>query len=168
MRRAGVSTLEQVPGYLDEAFLPMGEQRFAVAPHHNRYAHHPGGRPHRLEQILSVREACSVALSVTKDYAVAREGRRRGVARVAVQPGLRGASVELGRRFDASLWLRFRNRHLALHPCLEPPRLCTTPSGPRPPGLVLKPKPELKTIPPSVHPWRTFLFGGKPDISTLR
>ena len=164
LRLAGIATLEAANRFLELHFIPEWEQRFSVAPRQARNAHRPLGREHRLEEILSVRAARKVA----QDHTVSWEGNRWGVSREDVRAGLRGARVEIERRLDGSHWLRFRGRYLRLRHCPESPPRAGSPSGLRPPGLpahrVSKPQ---KAAPPN-HPWRTFLYGRKPDISTLR
>lgn len=166
MRLAGIDTLEAANRFLELHFIPEWERRFTVAPRKSRNAHRPLGPEHRLEEILSVR----VARQVAQDHTVSWEGTRWGVRREQVRAGLRGAHVEIERRLDGSHWLRFRGRYLRLRHCPQPPPRATTPSGLRPPGLVAKKnkQPKPKYIPPPQHPWRTFLYGRKPDISTLR
>src|ERR1700674_2601850 len=166
MRLAGIDTLEAANRFLELHFIPEWERRFTVAPRKSRNAHRPLGPEHRLEQILSVR----VARQVAQDHTVSWEGTRWGVRREQVRAGLRGAHVEIERRLDGSHWLRFRGRYLRLRHCPQPPRRATSPSGLRPAGLVAKKnkQPKAKYIPPPQHPWRTFLYGRKPDISTLR
>ena len=169
MRVAGVRTREEANRFLVEVFLPFWEQRFAVPPRQSRDAHRPLGREHRLEQILSVRTARTVA----QDHTVTRDGQRWGVPREAVCAGLRGTRVEIEQRLDGSHWLRFRNRYLPLVACPAAAR-SASPSGLRPPGLAeRKGKPKPQYIPPPDHPWRrpwkrTLLLCQKPDISTLR
>src|SRR6202161_1415918 len=165
MRLAGIATIEAANHFLEVRFLPEWEQRFAVAPRHPRNAHRRLGREHRLEEILSVRAARRVA----DDHTVSWGGNRWGVAREEVCAGLRGAQVEIERRLDGSHWLRFRGHYLPLRHCPEPPSRSDSPSGLRPPGLAAKKnkQPKPKYIPPPQHPWRTFLYGRKPDISTL-
>jgi transposase len=174
MRLAGIATIEAANHFLEVRFLPEWEQRFTVAPRNARNAHRRLGREHCLEEILSVRAARQVA----DDHTVSWEGNRWGVAREEVCAGLRGAAVEIERRLDGSHWLRYRGHYLHLHPCPEPVRQSTSPSGLRPPGLVEQtPRPKNKIKPqyhvPADHPWRkpwkrTFLSCEKPDISTLR
>jgi hypothetical protein len=166
MRLAGIDTLEAANRFLELRFIPEWEQRFTVAPRKPRNAHRRLGPDHRLEEILSVR----VARQVAQDHTVSWEGNRWGVSREEVRAALRGARVEIERRLDGSHWLRFRGRYLRLRDCPEPPSRATSPSGLRPPGLVAKKnkQPKPKYIPPLQHPWRTFLYGRKPDISTLR
>lgn len=173
MRLAGVNTLVQANDFLSLVFVPFWERRFTVVPRSPRDAHRPLGRDHRLEEILSVR----VARTVANDHTVSWDGQRWGLGRESVCAGLRGARVAIERRLDGSHWLRFRSRYLPLHPCPAAPR-SASPSGLRPPGLAdQKPKPptriKTKYSPPPNHPWRkpwkrTFLFCRKPDISTLR
>ncbi len=170
MRLAGVNTPAQANDFLQEVFVPFWEQRFAVAPRSSHSAHRPLGREHRLEQILSVR----VARTVANDYTVRWDGERWGVAREQVRAGMRGARVEVERRLDGRHWVRFRGHYLPLLPCPVAPPASASPFGLRPPGLAeAKPKPQTKIktkyIPPPDHPWRrTFLPCRKPDISTLR
>lgn len=163
LRLAGIASIEAANRFLELRFLPAWEQRFTVASRQPRNAHRRLGPEHHLEEILSVR----VARKMAQDHTVSWDGDRWGVPREEVCAGLRGAPVEIERRLDGSHWLRFRGRYLPLRHCPEPPR-AASPSGLRPPGLpahrVSKPQ---KPVPPN-HPWRTFQYGRKPDISTLR
>jgi transposase len=164
MRLAGVSTIEQANRFLQEVFVPFWEQRFTVVPRQSQDAHRSLGR-YRLEQILSVRESRSVA----QDYTVRWAGQRWAIPRAEVRPGLRGARVQVERRLDGSVWVRFRDGYLSLTPCPAAAAvLAASPCGLRPPGLAAKTKPKTKYIPPPTHPWkRTLLLGRKADISTL-
>ena len=165
LRLAGVSTIEQANRFLQEVFVPFWEQRFTVVPRQSQDAHRSLGR-YRLEQILSVREARSVA----NDYTVRWAGQRWAIPRAEVRPGLRGARVQVERRLDGSVWVRFRDGYLSLQLCPAAAAvLAASPSGLRPPGLAAKTKRKTKYVPPPTHPWkRTLLLGRKADISTLR
>jgi hypothetical protein len=173
MRVAGINTLERANRFLEIRFWPWWEKRFTVEPAQSSPAHRRLERSHRLEEILSVR----VARTVACDHTVSWNGQRWGVRREDVCAGLRGARAEIERRLDGRHWLRFRGRYLPLVACPAAPR-SASPSGLRPPGLAdRKPKPptKIKThySPPPDHPWRkpwkrTFLPCTKPDISTLR
>lgn len=168
MRLAEIATLEAANRFLEITFWPFWETRFMVRPVQSSDAHRRLEHTQRLEQILSVRVARSVAF----DHTVRWNGERWGVSREQVCTGLRGARAEIERRLDGTHWLRFRGRYLALHPCPQAPR-SARPGGRRPEGVAdRKPKPKTnikpKHIPPRDHPWRTFQFGRKPDISTLR
>jgi hypothetical protein len=173
MRLAEISTLQQANRFLEITFWPFWDQRFAVPAAQNSDAHRSLQRAQRLEQILSVR----VARTVASDHTVSWDGQRWGLRREEVCAGLRGARAEIERRLDGTHWLRFRGRYLSLSPCPNASRPAS-PSGLRPPGLAGQ-KPKLpnriktKYSPPADHPWRkpwkrTFLSCKKPDISTLR
>jgi hypothetical protein len=164
LRLAGIDTIEAANHFLETRFLPEWEQRFTVAPRNPRNAHRRFGREHRLEEILSVR----VARKVADDHTVSWEGTRWGVPREEVCAGLRGAPVEIERRLDGSHWLRFRGRYLRLRHCPEPTPRAVSPSGLRPPVLTAKQLSRVHKSAPPNHPWRTFQYGRKPDISTLR
>lgn len=173
MRLAGIDTLPAGNRFLDITFWPWWEEHFAVAPTNRVDAHRRLERAHRLEEILSIRAARTVA----SDHTVSWQGQHWGVPRQDVCMGLRGARAEIEKRLDGSYWLRFRGRYLPLVACPRAPR-SATPSGLRPPGLAdrqptAKTNPKPKYIPAPDHPWRkswkrTFLNCQKPDISTLR
>src|ERR1700739_203194 len=164
MRLTGIDSIEAANHFLEMRFLPEWEQRFTVAPRNPRNAHRRLGREHRLQEILSVRAARKVA----QDHTVSWEGNRWGVPREEVCAGLRGAPVEIERRLEGSHWLRFRNRYLRLRHCPEPAARAVSPSGLRPPVLTANQQSRVYKSAPPNHPWRTFQYGRKPDISTLR
>ncbi len=164
MRLAGIDSLEAANHFLETRFLLEWEKRFTVAPRTPRNAHRRMGREHRLEEILSVR----VARQVADDHTVSWDGDRWGVPREEICAGLRGAQVEIERRLDGSHWLRFRNRYLRLRHCPKPAPRAVSPSGLRPPVLTAKQQSRVYKSAPPNHPWRTFQYGRKPDISTLR
>src|SRR5216684_6592111 len=164
LRLAGIDTLEAANHFLETRFLPEWEQRFTVLPRNPRNAHRRLGREHRLEEILSVRGARKVA----QDHTVSWDGNRWGVPREEVCAGLRGAEVEIERRLDGSHWLRFRGRYLRLRHCPEPVPRAASPSGLRPAVLAANPLSRTYKSALPNHPWRTFQYGRKPDISTLR
>ena len=168
MRLAEIDTLEKANRFLEITFWPFWNQRFTVQPAQNSNAHRRLERTHRLPEILSVR----VARTVAADHTITWNGTRWGLRREDVCAHLRGARAEIEKRLDGSHWLRWGNRRLPLHPCPAAAR-SASPSGLRPTGLAdRKPKHPTQTKthhgPPPNHPWRTFLFGRKPDISTLR
>src|SRR6202163_3046124 len=102
MRLAGIASLEAANHFLQTRFVPEWEQRFTVAPRNARNAHRRLGQEQRLEEILSVR----VARTVAQDHTVSWDGNRWGVVREEVCAGLRGAAVEIERRLDGSHWMR--------------------------------------------------------------
>ena len=173
MRLQQITNLEQANRFLELTFWPFWEQRFVRQPALAVNAHRSLDRSHRLEEILSVREARTVAA----DHTVLWNGQRWGLWREDACAGLRGARVEIERRLDGSHWLRFRARYLPLHRCPAAPP-AATPSGLRPTGVAEQKTKSLthtktKSIPSPDHPWRkpwkrTFLPCRKPDIPTLR
>ena len=175
MRLTGIASIAGANHFLETCFIPQWEKRFTVAPRNPRNAHRPLDAKQRLEEILSVR----VGRQVADDHTVSWDGHRWGVPREEVCAGLRGAQVEIERRLDGSHWLRYRGRYLRLRHCPAPLQLSASPSGLRPAGLAEqtpKRKHNIKSKHhvPAHHPWkrkpwkRTFLYGRKPDISTLR
>jgi transposase len=164
MRLAGIDSIEGANHFLETHFLPEWEERFTVAPRNPRNAHRRLGREHRLEEILSVR----VVRKMANDHTVSWDGHRWGVPREEICAGLRSAQVEIERRLDGSHWLRFRNRYLRLRHCPEPPPRAVSPSGLRPPGLTANQLSRVHKSAPPDHPWRTFQYGRKADISNLR
>src|SRR5438094_1554626 len=164
MRLAGIDSIAAANHFLEMRFLPEWEERFTVAPRRPRNAHRRLDRDQRLEEILSVR----VGRQVADDHTVSWHGNRRGVPREEVCAGLRGAQVEIERRLDGSHWLRFRGRYLRLRHCPTATPRAVSPSGLRPSGLTANPLSKVYKSAPPNHPWRTFQYGRKPDISTLR
>lgn len=169
MRVAGLDRLEAANRFLHLTFLPAWNQRFTVRPRQPADAHRRLEREHRLEEILSVR----VARTVASDYTMKWQGQRWGVPREAVCAGLRGARVQIERRLDGSTWLRFRDRYLPVRLCAEAAPSLTAVSLRLTADSQPHPAPRKKHHPPLEHPWRkpwkrTFLLGREPDISTLR
>jgi transposase len=164
MRLAGIDNLAAANHFLEMRFLPAWEERFTVAPRNPRNAHRRLDLGQRLEEILSVR----VGRQVADDHTVSWDGHRWGVPREEVCAGLRGAQVEIERRLDGSHWLRFRGRYLRLRHCPAATPRAVSPCGLRPPGLTAPTLSKVYKSAPPNHPWRTFLYGRKPDISTLR
>jgi hypothetical protein len=92
MRVGQITALEQANRFLEITFWPFWEQRFTVKLAWSSDAHRPLQQGHRLEEILSVRMARSVAC----DHTVKWNGQRWGVPREHVCVGLRGARAEDG------------------------------------------------------------------------
>jgi hypothetical protein len=164
MRLAGIASIAAANHFLETRFIPQWEGRFSVAPRNPRNAHRRLDPEQRLEEILSVR----VGRQVADDHTVSWDGHRWGVPRDEVCAGLRGAQVEIERRLDGSHWLRFRGRYLRLRYCPAPAPHAVSPSGLRPAGLTAHTLSKVYKSAPPNHPWRTFQYGRKQDISTLR
>jgi hypothetical protein len=165
MRLAGIRSANQANQFLENQFLPEWNERFTEPARRSRDAHRPLRRTHHLEAILSFRQPRIVA----NDYTVHWHGQRWAIPRAQVQAGLRGARVEVERRLDDSVWLRFRGRYLSLVACstmqAQPSLAAKVRAKPKAKNKGRK----NKLIPPPDHPWRrTFLSRRKPDISILR
>ena len=138
---------------------------FTEPARRSRDAHRPLRRTHHLEAILSFREPRTVA----NDYTVHWHGQRWAIPRAQVQAGLRGARVEVERRLDDSVWLRFRGRYLTLVACSTMQAQSSLAAKVRAKPKTKNKRRKNKHIPPTDHPWRrTFLSRRKPDISILR
>jgi hypothetical protein len=164
MRLTGIDSIAAANHFLETRFLPQWEERFSVAPRNPRNAHRRLDGGQRLEEILSVR----VGRTVADDHTVSWDGHRWGVPREEVCAGLRGAQVEIERRLDGSHWLRFRGRYFHPRYCPAAAPRAVSPCGLRPPGLTANALSKVYKSAPANHPWRTFQYGRKQDISTLR
>ena len=157
LRLAGAGTLAQANAYLEREFLPAWEGRFTVAPANPTDAHRPLRREHDLAAILSVVEE----RVVTNDYTLRYQGKSYQIARADLGGGLRGAKVQVEKRLDATVAVRFRGRYLTVSVCVPPsppnpvrPRVGTpqkaSPSHPRSRGWMegfsLQPSPPLWKI----------------------
>jgi len=91
MRLAEIATVEQANRYLEITFWPFWDERFTAQPAQTRDAHRSLQRTQRLEQILSVR----VARTVAPDHTVSWKGERWGARREEVCAGPRGARAEI-------------------------------------------------------------------------
>jgi hypothetical protein len=100
MRWAEINTLEAANRFLEITYWPSWQERFAVQPAQSRDAHRRLERAHRLEQILSVR----VARTVASDHTVSWKAQRWGVRREDVCAGLRGAAGGARRNPAAARW----------------------------------------------------------------
>jgi len=124
MRKAGVRTCEEANAYLEQEYLPLWNRRFTQEPAQATDAHRPLDREHDLAAILSQVESRVVA----NDYTLRYDKKLYQIARAAIRPGLRGARVRVEKRRDGQLWVRFRDRYLAVSACEVRPQ----PAAPRP------------------------------------
>jgi len=175
MRVAGVSTREDANRFFNEVFLSQYE-RFTHAPREAKDAHRSMKR-FDLDSVLSLRDT----RLVTADYTLSLNGQRWAIGKRDVVPGLRLSRVTVETRLDGTRWVRFKTQRLPLSATTA--AAAPNPSGLRSPGPATdsRPLPKGKWRPPKDHPWRkqihtqataqlakrTFLLGGKADISTL-
>jgi transposase len=113
LRIAGVSRLEAANRYLEEEYLPLWNRRFTTEPAKAANAHRPLLPEHDLAAILShVEERV-----VTNDYTLRYDGQFYQIARADIRPGLRSGVVRVEKRWDGSVWVRFRDRYVTVTPC---------------------------------------------------
>ena len=86
MRRAGVCSLEQANGYLEESYLPSWNRRFTVATANPTDAHRRLRAEHDLAAILSQVEE----RVVTNDYTIRYQGKIYQIGREEIRAGMRG------------------------------------------------------------------------------
>src|SRR5260370_26832402 len=104
MRLEQIATLEQANRFLEMTFWPDWQQRFAVPPAAASNAHRPLERTQRLEEILSVR----VARTVAADHTVSWQGQRWGLWRGERCRGLRRGHVGVEKRLASNQPPRLR------------------------------------------------------------
>jgi transposase len=127
LRIAGVSSLEAANSYLEEEYLPLWNRRFTAEPAKAANAHRPLLPEHELTAILShVEERV-----VTNDYTLRYDGQFYQIARADIRPGLRGGVVRVERRWDGSVWVRFRDRYVTVTPCATRPQPLQTERAPK-------------------------------------
>jgi transposase len=108
MRLKGICRLEEANRYLEEEFLPEWESRWTVQAKSGVDAHRPVYRGMDLLSIFSVREE----RTVKRDYTVQWKNRTFQITKQAHPGGLRGGKVEVERRVDGTLTLRFKAGYL--------------------------------------------------------
>jgi Homeodomain-like domain len=140
LRKAVARTLEEANRYLELEYLPHWTTRFTCPPVNSTDAHRPLGREHNLAAILS----CVEERRVANDYTIRYNNKQYQITRADIRPGLRGASVRVERRWDETVWVRFRGSYLNVQVCEVPrsPRpLPTRPAGKITPKTTLDRRP---------------------------
>jgi hypothetical protein len=93
LRRVGAKDLGTANAYLEQAFLPLWNERFRCPPQLAGDAHRAVPKGMNLDSVLSIRES----RTVTADYTVRWQGVIYRVEREQVRVGMRGARVQLER-----------------------------------------------------------------------
>jgi len=165
-RLNGISTIAQANEFLKKKFIPMWNLKFTAKPATPANLHR-SRKEFDLEAILSRQHTRTVA----KDYTISFQNQLLLIHRKEIIAGLRGSKVIMEQRLDGSLRMRWRTRYLKSEPIERPHKTTKKKAGD---ALGLRPKTSpTKHKPGPDHPWRqphtrTFLFGRKEDISTLR
>jgi hypothetical protein len=118
LRKAGVTDLAGANRYLQQVYLPLWNKRFTCTPAKPHDAHRPLAPSHRLESILSVREA----RKITSDYTLRWRSQVWQIPRSEVRPGMRDGIAQVEERLDGSLAVTFRGRDVPVTECRLPTR----------------------------------------------
>lgn len=110
LRKVRAATLEQANAYLASTYLPEWNRRFAREPEPVGSAHRALDGKLDLASLLSRREVRSVA----QDYTLRWDGVLYRIPRPEIGGGRRGAKVEIERRLDGTVWMRWRTRCVLL------------------------------------------------------
>jgi len=110
---AGVTTMKHANQYLVEEFAPWWNGTLTVQPANPDNAHRPLDKHHDLAAILSHMETRRVA----NDYTIQFESEVYQIASKDVRAGLRGGDVQVEKRRDESIAVRFGTRYLAVSRC---------------------------------------------------
>jgi hypothetical protein len=129
LRVAGARTIEDANRHLEEQFLPWWNQHLVVSPANATDAHRPLGAEHNLAASLSRVET----RQVDNGYTFPLDGKKYRLLSSPMPAGLRGATVRIERRLDASLAVRFRDRYLNLEECAVAVK--AAPAPPKPPPV---------------------------------
>jgi hypothetical protein len=123
LRKAGVRSLEAANQYLEQQYLPLWNQRFAVQPSGEVDAHRPLGKDHRLASSLSHVETRVIG----HDYTLRYGGQLYQVAREHIQPRLRGQSVRVEQHLDGRLLVSAAEGELTVRRCEKAERVAAPP-----------------------------------------
>jgi transposase len=146
LRLAGITTLEAANAFLWDSYLAAHNARFAVEPCETSDAHRPLLPSQRLEQILSLR----LPRTVLSDFTIRFENRYfQLLAHQPVRVGA-GDKVEVERRLEGSLQVRFKQRYLNVKPIEGRPAAVPVP---RPSTPVVR-----RHRPVASHPWKQASF----------
>jgi hypothetical protein len=113
MRVARVKTPEQANAYLEQQYLPWWNQEKTVIPASPQDAHRRLEPHHDLQAILSHVES----RQVNQDYTIRFERHLYAIERADITTGLRGAVVQIEKRRDGPIAIRFRGRYLRYRMC---------------------------------------------------
>lgn len=115
LRKVRAQTLEEANAYLEKIYLPMWNQRFVCEPRQTGDAHRALDAKTDLDSVLSRVEQRTVA----QDYTVRWQAAAYQIRRQDISRGMRGAPAAIEQRGDGSVWMRWRQRVIALQRCLE-------------------------------------------------
>jgi hypothetical protein len=146
MRVHGISTLDEANRYLEEVYIPLWNERFAVEPAEPRNRHRKLSKRVDLERLF----AKTLTRSIANDFTIQYKARRLQISKRQARGIRPRQKVTIELRLDGSTRYRWRNRYLDLEvvaPTTKKPSTKTSKTAkPRPPFTPPKPSPD--------HPWR--------------
>jgi hypothetical protein len=143
LRVAGATTIQQANQYLQEEFVTWWNRKLSVVPRNTTNAHRTLSPEHNLHAILSAVES----RRVRNDYTVQYEKQRLQIQSQSIRTGLRGGSVDIERRLDGTLAMRFQGAYLSFADCSEssePAPQAKTTATKRQRGAKTKPSPKQR------------------------
>lgn len=117
LRQVGAHDLDSANRYLEQVYVPLWNRRFNREPRMAGDAHRALPADIDLDSVLSIR----LSRTVSQDHTVSWDGVIYGIARQQAARGMRGARVQVERRLDGSMWMRWRNQMLRLERCQVKP-----------------------------------------------
>lgn len=146
MRVAGIASMDQANRFLEEAFIPFWNGRFAVGPRESVDAHRPLPEGVDLMRLFAETDERVIA----QDFTFRFQNRCYQIEAHEAEGAMPQSRITLEQRLDGTLRFRWRERYLLPTPLLTRP---LTPEKPRP-APAQRPR-AGKPIPPH-HPWRRF------------
>lgn len=152
MRVRGIASLENANRFLDEAFVPFWNERFAVEPASAVDAHRPLPEEVDLLRLFAETET----RVIRNDFTLRYRNNHLQIRRSEADAAMPGSRVSIERRTDGSTRYRWNERYLALTPAaraeLHPAQPAVAAVAAVLPGpLAERPKP---LRPAADHPWR--------------
>ncbi len=145
MRVHGISTLDEANQYLEEVYIPLWNERFAVAPAEPRDVHRKLSKRVDLERLF----AETLTRSIGNDFTIRYKNRRLQILKHQARAIRPGQKVTIELRLDGSTRYRWKNRYLDLDVVAKAEKHRTaksTPSKRKPKCSPPKPGPD--------HPWK--------------
>jgi transposase len=149
MRLAGIRDIEAANDFLEDYYVPMFNERFAVEPACDIDVHRPC-QGFDLDAIFSHQET----RTIMADYTIQIDNQRYQIPKASAAPGMVKSKLTVERRLDDTLHLRWRGKYLQFDQVT--PRAAADAAalavGLRPParaaakGTAVTPRPD--------HPWK--------------
>lgn len=123
MRVAGVKTIEQANQYLEEDYQVWWDRELTVEPANVDDAHRQLDKSHNLAASLSHVET----RQVRNDYTLRFESELYQIERQAITTGLRGADVQVEKRLDGTMAVRYGEKYLPVKLCVPAEKKASEP-----------------------------------------